>query len=98
MGAVKPDHPSRGAVSFLHAGEEGRRELRRFVMFVRDNGPIISLGIGTTCVVAFALLTESTLHKLGFLALALLGVGLMAGISWARKHMAELSKPPDTGA
>lgn len=72
--------------------------MRRFVMFVRDNGPIISLGIGTICVAAFAILTETMLHKLGFLALTLLGVGLMAGISWARKHMRELSKPPDTGA
>ena len=72
--------------------------MRHFVMFVRDNGPIISLGIGTTCVAAFALLTESTLHKLGFLALVLLGLGLMAGIIWARKHITELSKPPDTGA
>lgn len=67
-------------------------------MFVRDNGPIISLGIGTTCVAAFALLTESTLHKLGFLALVLLGLGLMAGITWAKRHLTELSKPPDTGA
>lgn len=67
-------------------------------MFVRDNGPIISLGIGTTCIVAFAILTETTLHRLGFVALALLGVGLMAGIIWARKHITELSKPPDTGA
>ncbi len=72
--------------------------MRRFVIFVRDNGPIISLGIGTTCVAAFALLTESTLHKLGFLALVLLGVGLMAGITWAKRHLSELSKPPDTGA
>jgi len=68
------------------------------VIFVRDNGPIISLGIGTTCVAAFALLTESTLHKLGFLALVLLGLGLMAGITWAKRHLVELSKPPDTGA
>lgn len=67
-------------------------------MFVRDNGPIISLGIGTTCVAAFALLTESMLHKLGFLALVLLGLGLMAGITWAKRHLTELSKPPDTGA
>lgn len=67
-------------------------------MFVRDNGPIISLGIGTTCVAAFAVLTESTLHKLGFLALVLLGLGLMAGITWAKRHLTELSKPPDTGA
>ncbi len=67
-------------------------------MFVRDNGPIISLGIGTTCVAAFALLTESTLHKLGFLALVVLGLGLMAGITWAKRHLVELSKPPDTGA
>ena len=72
--------------------------MRRFVIFVRDNGPIISLGIGTTCVAAFALLTESTLHKLGFLALVLLGLGLMAGITWAKRHLVELSKPPDTGA
>ncbi|MEC4889203.1 MAG: hypothetical protein RI101_04005 [Nitrospira sp.] len=72
--------------------------MRRFVMFVRDNGPIISLGIGTTCVAAFAVLTESLLHKVGFIALTLLGVGLIAGITWARKHMTELSKPPDTGA
>ena len=72
--------------------------MRRFVMFVRDNGPIISLGIGTTCVAAFALLTESMLHKLGFLALVLLGLGLMAGITWAKRHLVELSKPPDTGA
>lgn len=71
--------------------------MRRFVIFVRDNGPIISLGIGTTCVAAFAILTESTWHKLGFLALVLLGLGLMAGIAWARRHLAELSKPPDTG-
>ncbi len=85
-------------MSFLHEGRRGEKSVRRFVMFVRDNGPLISLGIGTTCVAAFALLTESTLHKLGFLALTLLGVGLMAGISWARKHMTELSKPPDTGA
>ena len=49
--------------------------MRRFVIFVRDNGPLISLGIGTTCVAAFALLTESMLHKLGFLALVLLGLG-----------------------
>lgn len=67
-------------------------------MFVRDNGPIISLGIGTTCVAAFAVLTESLLHKLGFLALVLLGLGLMAGITWAKRHLTELSKPPDTGA
>lgn len=72
--------------------------MRRFVIFVRDNGPIISLGIGTTCVAAFALLTESMLHKLGFLALVLLGLGLMAGITWAKRHLTELSKPPDTGA
>ena len=72
--------------------------MRRFVIFVRDNGPIISLGIGTTCIVAFAILTESTLHRLGFAALALLGVGLMAGITWAKRHLTELSKPPDTGA
>ncbi len=77
---------------------EGKYSVKRFVIFVRDNGPIISLGIGTTCVAAFAVLTESLLHKLGFIALTLLGVGLMVGITWARKHMTELSKPPDTGA
>ena len=44
----------------------------------------------------FVDLVEDGFHAI--LALALLGVGLMAGISWARKHMTELSKPPDTGA
>jgi hypothetical protein len=90
---INPVSPAKGK-----GREEGRRAVRRFVIFVRDNGPIISLGIGTTCVAAFALLTESTLHKLGFLALVLLGVGLMAGITWAKRHLSELSKPPDTGA
>ncbi|ULA64675.1 MAG: hypothetical protein LZF86_160075 [Nitrospira sp.] len=90
---LKPVSPAKG---------EGKRErgksVRRFVMFVRDNGPIISLGIGTTCVAAFAILTESMWHKLGFLALVLLGLGLMVGITWAKRHLIELSKPPDTGA
>lgn len=72
--------------------------MRRFVIFVRDNGPVISLGIGTICITAFALLAESTLHRLGFWALVLLGVGLIAGITWAKRHLTELSKPPDTGA
>lgn len=78
-------------------GERGR-SLRRFVLYVRDNGLIIALMVGTAAIVAFALLAESTLHKLGFLALALVGVGIILGIRWARRHLSELAKPPDTGA
>lgn len=70
--------------------------MRRFVIFVRDNGPVISLGIGTVGIAAFALLAESTLHRLGFVALVLLGLGLIAGVTWAKRHLIELSKPPDT--
>ena len=53
--------------------------------------------VGTAAIVAFAVLAESTLHKLGFLALAMVGVGIIVGIRWVRRHLTELAKPPDTG-
>jgi hypothetical protein len=71
--------------------------VRSLVLYVRDNGLIIALMIGTAAIVAFAVLAESMLHKLGFLALALVGVGIIAGIRWVRRHLTELAKPPETG-
>lgn len=53
--------------------------------------------VGTAAIVAFAVLAESTLHKLGFVALAMVGVGIIIGIRWVRRHLTELVKPPDTG-
>jgi hypothetical protein len=72
--------------------------VRRFILYVRDNGLIIALLVGTAAIVAFAVLAESTVHKLGFLALALIGVGIIVGIRWLTRHLSELSKPPDTRA
>lgn len=71
--------------------------MRSLILYVRDNGLIIALMVGTAAIVAFAVLAESTLHKLGFLALALVGVGIIVGIRWVRRHLTELSEPPDTG-
>jgi hypothetical protein len=71
--------------------------VRRFILYVRDNGLILALMVGTAAIVAFAVLAESTLHKVGFLALALVGVGIMIGIRWLTRHLSELAKPPDTG-
>lgn len=71
--------------------------MRNLVLYVRDNGLIIALMVGTAAIVAFAVLAESTLHKLGFVALAMVGVGIIIGIRWVRRHLTELAKPPDTG-
>jgi hypothetical protein len=71
--------------------------VRKLVLYVRDNGLIIALMVGTAAIVAFAVLAESTLHKLGFLALAMVGVGIIIGIRWVRRHLTELAKPPDMG-
>jgi hypothetical protein len=71
--------------------------VRNLVLYVRDNGLIIALMVGTAAIVAFAVLAESTLHKLGFVALAMVGVGIIIGIRWVRRHLTELAKPPDTG-
>ena len=72
--------------------------MRSVVLYVRDNGLIIALMVGTAAIVAFAVLAETTLHKLGFLALALFGVGIIVGIRWVRRHLTELAKPPETGS
>jgi hypothetical protein len=69
--------------------------VRRLVLYVRDHGLIMALMVGTAAIVAFAVLAESVWHKLGFLALALVGVAIMYGITWVRRHMSELAKPPD---
>ena len=71
--------------------------MRNLVLYVRDNGLIIALMVGTAAIVAFAVLAESTLHKLGFVVLAMVGVGIIIGIRWVRRHLTELAKPPDTG-
>ena len=71
--------------------------MRNLVLYVRDNGLIIALMVGTAAIVAFAVLAESTLHKLGFVAIAMVGVGIIIGIRWVRRHLTELAKPPDTG-
>ncbi len=71
--------------------------MKNLVLYVRDNGLIIALMVGTAAIVAFAVLAESTLHKLGFVALAMVGVGIIIGIRWVRRHLTELAKPPDTG-
>ena len=71
--------------------------MRNLVLYVRDNGLIIALMVGTAAIVAFAVLAESTLHKLGFVALAMVGVGIIIGIRWVRRHLTELAKAPDTG-
>jgi hypothetical protein len=71
--------------------------VRRLVIYVRDHGLIMALMVGTAAILAFAVLTESILHKVGLLALALVGVGIIVGISWLRRHLSELAKPPDTG-
>ena len=65
---------------------------------MRDHGLIIALMVGTAAIVACAVLAESTAHRLGFLALAMLGVGIIIGIRWVRRHLTELAKPPETGS
>ncbi len=81
----------------LTADEGKGIPVRRLVLYVRDNGLILALMVGTAAILAFAFLAESTLHRLGFLVLALVGIGLIWGIRWARRHLTELAKPPDTG-